>query len=212
MKHQLSNITWREVNWQRPYKLETVWETFSHLAALVPRGAIVWEIRGRHGQVTHLLGADQMYIRKIEGVFRAHGDVQFREVAGGVRQPAALARTLKISHPSLSLNTDIVASMIRAGLRQQKAQVLQPGVLQPQPLWGGTTVIDKVPFEREKQYGAAAAIAKQLLRRKLITPEEYQKITMALTEKYRSAVSSSPQSTRKTGEERSVKCQKSSKS
>lgn len=72
--------------------------------------------------------------------------------------------------------------------------------------------MDKVPFEREKQYGAASAIAKQLLRHKLITPEEYQKITMALTEKYRSAVSSSPQSTRKTGEERSVKCQKSSKS
>lgn len=72
--------------------------------------------------------------------------------------------------------------------------------------------MDKVQFEREKQYGAAAAIGKQLLRRKLITPEEYQKITTILTEKYRPAVSSSPQSTRKTGEERSVKCQKSSKS
>lgn len=60
--------------------------------------------------------------------------------------------------------------------------------------------MDKVQFEREKQYGAAAAIAKQLLRRKLITPEEHQKITMALTEKYRPAVSLSPQSTRKAGE------------
>ena len=72
--------------------------------------------------------------------------------------------------------------------------------------------MDKVQFEREKQYGAAAAIAKQLLRRKLIAREEYQKITTVLTEKYRTAVSPSPQSTRKTGEERSVKCPKTSKS
>lgn len=72
--------------------------------------------------------------------------------------------------------------------------------------------MDKVQFEREKQYVAVAAIAKQLLRRKLITPEEYQKITVVLAEKYRPAVDPPPQSTRKTGEERSVKCQKSSKS
>lgn len=72
--------------------------------------------------------------------------------------------------------------------------------------------MDKIQFEREKQYGAIAAIAKQLLCRKMITPEEYQKITVVLTKKYRPTVNLSLQSTRKTGEERSVKCQKLSKS
>ena len=32
-KQQLSDIVWREVRWQRPYKLETVWEVLSHLAS-----------------------------------------------------------------------------------------------------------------------------------------------------------------------------------
>lgn len=116
MKHQLTNITWREVSWQRPYKLETLWETLTHLAATVPRGAVVWEARGANGCVAHLLGASAAYINKIEEVFRAHGDVRFREIAPALRQPVTLARTLKISHPMLSLNINITSAVIRAGL------------------------------------------------------------------------------------------------
>ena len=115
-KQQLSDIVWREVRWQRPYKLETVWEVLSHLASTAPRGAVVWEARGKSGQVTYLLGTSQMYTGKIQSVFHAHGDIQFREVSGTTRQSVTMARVLKISHPSLSLNIDIAASMIRAGL------------------------------------------------------------------------------------------------
>ena len=115
-KQQLSDIVWREVRWQRPYKLETVWEVLSHLASTAPRGAVVWEARGKSGQVTYLLGTSQMYTGKIQSVFHAHGDIQFREVSGNTRQSVTMARVLKISHPSLSLNIDIAASMIRAGL------------------------------------------------------------------------------------------------
>ena len=115
MKH-LTNITWQEINWQRPYQLETIWNTLTHLAATTPRGAVVWETRGKNGHVRHLLGADPVYINEIKGVFSTHGDVQFREVASDVRQPVTLARTLKISHPMLSLNTDIASAAIRAGL------------------------------------------------------------------------------------------------
>ena len=116
MKHQLTNIVWQEFNWQRPYKLETVWEALTHLAATTPRGAVIWEVRGSHGSVRHLLGADRMCVDKIEEVFHAHGDVQFREVLEDIRQPVTFARTLKISHPQLSLNPSIAASVIRAGL------------------------------------------------------------------------------------------------
>lgn len=116
MKHKIEHIQWLEVMVQRPYQLEIVWETLTHLSALSPRGAVVWEARGRSGHVTHLLGADKLYINKIKEVFRAHGDVQFRSIATEDRQPISMARTLKISHPQLSLNTNIAESAIRAGL------------------------------------------------------------------------------------------------
>lgn len=116
MKHQLTNITWREVSWQRPYQLETVWELLTHLAATTPRGAVIWEARGNNGRVTHLLSADVEYINKVEEVFRAHGDMQFREVTPDLRQSVTLARTLKISHPMLSLNINIASAVIRTGL------------------------------------------------------------------------------------------------
>lgn len=114
--HKIEHLQWLEVMIQRPYQLETVWETLTHLSTLSSRGAVVWEARGRSGHVTHLLGADKLYINKIKEVFRAHGDVQFRNVAARDRQPVSMARTLKISHPQLSLNTDITESAIRAGL------------------------------------------------------------------------------------------------
>lgn len=116
MKHKIEHLEWLEVMIQRPYQLETVWETLTHLSTLSPRGAVVWEARGRSGHVTHLLGADKPYINKIKEVFRAHGDVQFRSIAARDRQSVSMARTLKISHPQLSLNTDITVSAIRAGL------------------------------------------------------------------------------------------------
>ena len=116
MKHKIEHIIWLETTWQRPYRLETVWETLTHLAALTPRGAVVWEARGHNGHVAHLLGADREYIEKIKEVFRAHGDVRFREMRGMDRQPVSTARSLKISHPQLSLNTNTSEAVIRAGL------------------------------------------------------------------------------------------------
>ena len=86
-KHNIENIIWREVVWQRQFETTAVWEAFSHLAALSPRGAVIWETRGHNGKVTHLLGADRKYMRSI-----------------------------KVTHPRLSLRTDITAAVIRAGL------------------------------------------------------------------------------------------------
>ena len=34
LKHQIEELVWWEMVWTRPYKLETVWETLSHLASL----------------------------------------------------------------------------------------------------------------------------------------------------------------------------------
>ncbi len=115
-KHSIENLTWKEVSWQRQFDLAAVWEAFSHLAALSPRGVIVWETRGRDGQVTHLLGAGRKYIRSIEEALRAHGDIQFHDIDVLARYPVTAARQLKVTHPSLSLKTDITEAVIRAGL------------------------------------------------------------------------------------------------
>lgn len=115
-KHQIEHICWREVNWQRPFDLESVWDALTNLSTLSPRGAVIWECRGRDGQVTHLLGADRIYIGKIEETLRAHGDIQFREISGRGRTPIRTACQLKITKPVLSLNTNITQSVIRAGL------------------------------------------------------------------------------------------------
>ena len=40
-KHNIENIIWREVVWQRQFETTAVWEAFSHLAALSPRGAVL---------------------------------------------------------------------------------------------------------------------------------------------------------------------------
>lgn len=115
-KHQIEHICWKEVSWQRPFDLEDVWEALTHLSALSPRGAVIWECRCKNGRVTHLLGADRMYIGKIEQALRAHRDIQFREVSGNNRTPVRAARELKITKPVLSLNTNLAQSVIRTGL------------------------------------------------------------------------------------------------
>ena len=102
--------------WQRPFDLEAVWDALTHLSALTPRGAVVLECRGHSGHVTYLLGADRIHIRKVEQVFRAHGDMQFHDIPYNVRTPVRVSRQLKITHPVLSLNTDVTAAVIRAGL------------------------------------------------------------------------------------------------
>ena len=42
VKNGLANITWKEIVWHRPFKLEQVIDMLNHLAALKNRGAIIW--------------------------------------------------------------------------------------------------------------------------------------------------------------------------
>lgn len=115
-KHQIEHICWREVSWSRPFDLDTVLDVLMSLSTLSPRGAVIWEVRGKDGKVVHLLGADQRYIDKVAQAFRAYGDIQFREISGESRTPIRAARQLKITKPVLSLNTNLAQSVIRAGL------------------------------------------------------------------------------------------------
>ncbi len=92
-----------------------------HLAALSPRGILVWEARGCGGYVRYLLGADHKFWSKIEEAMKAHGDIQFYDLRDHDRQPVGEARRLKITNPSLAMNTNITMSVVRAGLAAMAA-------------------------------------------------------------------------------------------
>ena len=115
-KHQIEQLCWKQVIYARPYKIESVWEILSHLAALSPRGAVIWEVRSKNGQIHYLLGADKRYIADIEKAVKAHGSIEFHDAEETARIPITTARQLKIRHPRLSHKTYITETVIRAGL------------------------------------------------------------------------------------------------
>ena len=108
------DLVWREVVIQRPYELETLWNLLTHLASLTSRGPIVWEARARNGQMRYLLGVPRWSNSRVQEVFAAHSHAQFTKTE--TREPVNDVRKLKISHPTLPLNMDISAAMIRAAL------------------------------------------------------------------------------------------------
>ena len=120
-RHQIETICWKEFVWRRSFKLEQVHEMLAHLATVSSRGAIIWEIRARDGFVRHLLGADSASIRKITEALQVHGEIEFYPVDEHNRKAVDTVRQIKVSHPSLSLRTDIAESTIRAGLAAMAA-------------------------------------------------------------------------------------------
>lgn len=121
MGRQIDTPCWKELAWHRPFGLEAVWESLAHLAATSPRGAVTFEARGRCGRMHYLLCADQKYIGRVMDAFLAHGDISFHPVSGTSRTAAVQARRLKVSHPALSLKTDTVPAVVRAGLAAMAA-------------------------------------------------------------------------------------------
>ena len=115
-RHNIDNLSWREVVWQRPYEQDKVHELLAHLAVLTPRGAVIFESRSHGGFVKHYIGADSTYISKIENTIKIHGDIRTYPVENHIRSPVNTARQLTVSHPGLSLNTEVTSATIRAGL------------------------------------------------------------------------------------------------
>lgn len=116
VKNGLANITWKEIVWHRPFKLEQVIDMLNHLAALKNRGAIIWEIRASNGKIRYLIGTQSRFWNRIAETIKVHGDIEFYSFKKEHRAVITTARKLKISHSNLSLRTDITESTIRAGL------------------------------------------------------------------------------------------------
>ena len=88
--------------WRRPFEMSAVWELLTHLAAMTPRGAVIWEIRGREGHARYHLGADGKRMDKIEEVMKTHGDIRFYDTQECTRTPVGIARRLQITRPARS--------------------------------------------------------------------------------------------------------------
>lgn len=115
-RNELDSITWKEVIWHRPFKLEQVIDMLNHLAAQKNRGAIIWETRASNGKITHLIGTQSRFWNRIAETIKVHGDIEFYNFKKEHRAIITAARKLKISRSNLSLRTDITESTIRAGL------------------------------------------------------------------------------------------------
>jgi len=115
LERHFEQLIWREVTWQRPFTLETVQEMLVHLAGLSTRGAIVWEIRGNCERIRYLLGVEKCHGSKIRQAILPHGKIQFHEPTTE-RTPVTNASILKVSKPTLALQSDNALSVVRAAL------------------------------------------------------------------------------------------------
>lgn len=111
------------MKWKRPFDDSQVEAALLTLAETRPRGMVVFEIRARAGKdIQYLIGADEKFITKVKQAFKAHGEIQFRDIKEKrkdyyyVREVPDVARSLKITRAKLSLNTDIREGMLRSGL------------------------------------------------------------------------------------------------
>lgn len=116
MSRQIEGLSWVEMVPRRPFGIETVQDTLTHLAALTPRGPVVWEIRGNGNFMRYLLGAEKKHLEKIKGLFRAHGKVEFYPAPEESRPAITVATAVSISRPTLPLKTNNPMSVIRAAL------------------------------------------------------------------------------------------------
>ena len=114
---QLPQIfVWYEFSWRRPFSLDDVIGLLTHIAAFTPRGYLVFEARGAGNQVRYLIGFDAKYSGKMIELFKGHGEIELTQVSAASRMRVSLAKHLKVSKPSLSLNTGRAEAVIRAGL------------------------------------------------------------------------------------------------
>ena len=116
MKRMFSALVWFEVVWSRPYEFKHVLELLTHIAGTSLFHPLVWEIRGSGGHIRYLLGVDKLNLRAVKMILKAHGSMQFANERAVKRAPITTAKQLKISHPTLSLNTDNAIGVARAAL------------------------------------------------------------------------------------------------
>jgi len=104
-----------QVIWPRPFELEDATTLLIHLASMDRKGQLVFEARAKNGRVHYLIGADKGFMRRVIPLISTEiQGARFKECKNRASIP--LVRKVKLSHPSLALNTKNTLAVIRAAL------------------------------------------------------------------------------------------------
>lgn len=59
MKRKFETLSWSELNWMRPFKIDDVKSMLGQLVGLTRRKAVIFEIRLSKNRVRYLLGTEE---------------------------------------------------------------------------------------------------------------------------------------------------------
>ena len=108
-------LQFMQVMWPRPFELEEATTLLVHLASTDRLGPLVFEARAKNGRVHYLIGAEAGFMRRLMPLVSTEiPGARFKECKS--RAPISLVRKVKLSHPSLALNTKNTLAVIRAAL------------------------------------------------------------------------------------------------
>ena len=65
MKRKFETLSWSELNWMRPFKIDDVKSMLGQLVGLTRRKAVIFEIRLSKNRVRYLLGTEEQDKRHI---------------------------------------------------------------------------------------------------------------------------------------------------
>ncbi len=106
---------WRQVWWPRPFTPEQAFELLERLAADRTMGELVFEARGEKGRITYFVGMRPHHCRSV-GYAIKHlvPGVHYAEPKSIARPKVTFTGYMKVSHPSLALDSQRVTAISRA--------------------------------------------------------------------------------------------------
>lgn len=108
-------IDWVEIHWPRPFDAEVALTLLVRLAAIDRFSQVVFEVRAHKGCIRYLLGAEDSLLRRIKQVMISEiSGVEFSERVA--RADVTATKNIRLSHPTLALNTACQLSVIRSVL------------------------------------------------------------------------------------------------
>ena len=122
MKRKFETLSWSELNWMRPFKIDDVKSMLGQLVGLTRRKAVIFEIRLSKNRVRYLLGTEEQDKRHISQLIQSHRAIQCSRAPK--REKLSVARLVNIKESHYALKTDSVENMIRSSLTISK--ILQP--------------------------------------------------------------------------------------
>ncbi|MCL2280663.1 type IV secretion system DNA-binding domain-containing protein [Candidatus Saccharibacteria bacterium] len=110
-----NQLEWAEIHWPRPLGVESVLALLTHLATVSRSSQVVFEARARKHKVHYLIGSEQVQLGSIQKMM--HGELAgLRFTKEAVRAKVTVARSVRLSHPTLAINASNQTAVARAVL------------------------------------------------------------------------------------------------